>query len=119
MPSWVTTQDGVEAAEYRVWVTAGQLQPIDGVDLSSVPTHRLPRELPPPQPSGWVVRPDPVRRGGTLVHDAGCPDAEGGGMELGAMEPLDALMRPGARACQECDAAAVLVPALALGEGYT
>lgn len=28
------------------------------------------------------------------------------------MEALDALMRPGARACHDCDAATVLIPAL-------
>ncbi|MGY5079299.1 DUF6233 domain-containing protein [Streptomyces nigrescens] len=118
VPSWVATPTGVEAAEYRVWVTADPLQPIEGVDLSSVPTHRLPAELPPPTPSGWAVRPDPERRGGTVVHDAGCRKTGGGGTELDAMEALDALMRPGARACHDCDAAAVLKPALELGKGY-
>ncbi|WP_432141092.1 DUF6233 domain-containing protein [Streptomyces sp. bgisy084] len=118
VPSWVATQAGVEAAEYGVWVTSDQLQPIEGVDLSRVPTQRLPPELPPPRPSGWVVRADPERRGGTVVHAADCRQAGGGGVELGAMEALDALMRPSARACHDCDAAAVLVPALELGQGY-
>ncbi|MFF8309086.1 DUF6233 domain-containing protein [Streptomyces lydicus] len=63
------------------------------------------------------MRPDAERRGGTVAHDADCRQAGGGGVELGAMEALDALMRPGARACHDCDAAAVLVPALELGQG--
>ncbi|MCZ1006814.1 DUF6233 domain-containing protein [Streptomyces lydicus] len=108
----------MEAAEYGVWVTSEQLQPIEGIDLSRVPTRRLPPELPPPRPSGWVTLPDPKRRGGTVVHEAGCRQASGGGVELGVMEALDALMRPGARACHDCDAAAALKPALELGTGY-
>ncbi|MBE1599932.1 MULTISPECIES: DUF6233 domain-containing protein [Streptomyces] len=118
VPSWVATEDGVEPAEYSVWVTDKQLQPIDGVDLSIVPTHRRLDALPLPKPSGWVVRPDPQRRGGTVVHDAVCRHATVGGKELGTMEALDALMRPGASACHECVAAEVLVPALELGKGF-
>lgn len=34
------------------------------------------------------------------------------------MEALDALMRPGAKACHDCAAAEVLVPALQLSQGY-
>ncbi|WP_421111248.1 DUF6233 domain-containing protein [Streptomyces sp. NEAU-S77] len=53
------------------------------------------------------------------MHDAACRHvADNGGKELGTMEALDALMRPGARACHDCDPAAVLVPALERGEGY-
>ncbi|WP_373689176.1 DUF6233 domain-containing protein [Streptomyces sp. Rer75] len=64
-------------------------------------------------------RPAPERRGHTIVHDAACRHvADNGGKELGTMEALDALMRPGARACHDCDPAAVLVPALERGEGY-
>ncbi|MFE0376140.1 DUF6233 domain-containing protein [Streptomyces inhibens] len=118
VPSWAATQAGVEAAEYGVWVTSDQLHPIEGVDLSGVPTYRLPPELPPPRSSGWVALPDPKRRGGTVVHEADCRQAGGGGVELGVMEALDALMRPGARACHDCDAAAALKPALELGQGY-
>lgn len=118
MPAWVATPDGVEAAEYTVWVTDQQLTPIEGADLEAVPTRRLPRRPPPPAP-GWLVRPAPERRGRTIVHDAACRHiADNGGKELSTMEALDALMRPGARACNDCDAAAVLIPALELGEGY-
>lgn len=46
VPSWIACPDGVEAAEYTVWVTDRQLTPIEGVDLSGVPTRRLP--APPP-----------------------------------------------------------------------
>ncbi|MFD7898947.1 DUF6233 domain-containing protein [Streptomyces sp. NPDC059743] len=117
VPSWVATEDGVAAAEYSVWVTDRQLQPIDGVDLSQIPTRRDPSTLSAPEPSGWVVRPAPSRRGGTVVHDAACREAVGGGVEMGALEALDALMRPGAQACQDCAAAEVLIPALNLGQG--
>jgi len=118
VPSWIATEEGVSAAEYSVWVTDRQLRPITGADLSNVPTRRHPSTLPPPEPSGWVVRPARGRRGGTVVHDAACPEAAGGGVELGTLEALDALMRPGARACHDCAAAGVLVPALHLGEGH-
>lgn len=117
VPSWVARPDGVEAAEYTVWVTDRQLTPIEGVDLSGVPTRRLPG--PPPQPApGWVVRPEPGHRRRTVVHDAMCRHAAGSGTELGTQEAVDALTREGARACAECDAAAVLVPALELGQGH-
>ncbi|MBT1184765.1 hypothetical protein HET69_12155 [Streptomyces sp. CJ_13] len=117
MPSWIATQDGVDAAEYSVWVTDHQLRPIDGADLSNVPNHRDPMTLPPPKPTGWVVRPAVDRRG-TVVHDAPCPAASGGGREIGTIEALDALMRPGAKACHDCAAAEILIPALELGQGY-
>jgi hypothetical protein len=116
MPSWVATRDGVEAAEYSVWVTDQQLRPIDGVDLSNIPNHRDPRTLPPPKPTGWIVR--PAGRRGTVVHDAACPAAAGGGREIGTLKALDALMRPGAEACHNCPAAEILIPALELGQGY-
>jgi hypothetical protein len=111
------TRKELGAAEYSVWVTDRQLQPMAGVDLTSIPTRRDPSTLPPPKPSGWVVRPVSGRRGGTVVHDAACPEAAGGGVEMGALEALDALMRPGASACHDCAAAEVLVPALNLGNG--
>ncbi|MGW2630483.1 hypothetical protein ACWC2K_14285 [Streptomyces chattanoogensis] len=92
VPSWVATEGGVEPAEYSVWVTDRQLRPIEGVDLSVAPTYRRLEALPPPAPSGWVVRPDPERRGGTVVHGAACRLTAGGGVELGVMEALDVLM---------------------------
>ncbi|WP_268830454.1 DUF6233 domain-containing protein [Streptomyces sp. WAC05374] len=64
-----------------------------------------------------MVRPAPERRGRTVVHDAMCRHAAGGGTEVGTLEALDALMRDGARACTDCDACAVLIPALELGQG--
>ncbi len=118
VPSWIATEDGVEPAEYSVWVTDRQLRPIEGVDLSVVPTHRRLEALPLPKPSGWVVRPDSQRRGGRLVHDTACRRAADGGQELGSLEALDALMRPGTKACGDCAAAEVLLPALELGQGY-
>ncbi|MFJ4918475.1 DUF6233 domain-containing protein [Streptomyces sp. NPDC088725] len=82
-----------------------------------MPTRRLPGSSPPPAP-GWVVRPAPERRGRTVVHDAACRHAGSGGKGLGTLEALDALMRAGAHACTDCDASAVLISALELGEGY-
>ncbi|MBL1110582.1 hypothetical protein JK361_39595 [Streptomyces sp. 5-8] len=49
------------------------------------------------------------------MHDAMCRHAAGGGTELGTLEAVDALMQDGARACTDCDASAVLIPALELG----
>lgn len=117
VPSWVACPGGVEAAEYTVWVTDRQLTPIEGADLVDVPTRRL-LGPPPQQAPGWVVRPEPGHRGRTVVHDATCRRAAGSGTELGTQAAVDALMREGARACTECDAAAVLVPALDLGQGH-
>lgn len=85
-------------------------------DLSIVPTHRAVHE-PPPSRWGWVQRPKPGGRGFT-VHDHDCELAADGGAELGLDEALDAMLRPGAEACDQCDAAAVLVPMLQLGQGY-
>ncbi|MFI9356011.1 DUF6233 domain-containing protein [Streptomyces lydicus] len=116
MPSWVATQAGVEAAEYGVW------------DIRSAPANRgggsvLRSDAPAPARAsstaalrvGCAARCGAARRNGGAYAD--CRQAGGGGVELGAMEALDALMRPGARACHDCDAAAVLVPALELGQG--
>ncbi|MGC0328078.1 hypothetical protein RKD23_001068 [Streptomyces sp. SAI-170] len=98
-------------------MTDRQLTPIKGVDLSGVPTRRLPGHPPRPAP-GWVVRPAPERRGRTVVHDAMCRHAAGGGTELGTLEAVNALMRDRARACTDCDASAVLIPALELGQEH-
>lgn len=68
--------------------------------------------------SNRVVRPVPGRRGRTVMHDATCCHATGGGTELGTPEAVDALMQDGAGTCTDCDAAAVLVPALELGQGH-
>ncbi|WP_159392545.1 DUF6233 domain-containing protein [Streptomyces niveus] len=113
VPAWMTTKTGVEAAEYSVWVTADQLRPISGVDLSAVVTYKLPTK-PPVGASGWTVGPG-ERPGQSTVHDMACRNAPPLASELTTLEALDALERPGARACEVCDAAAILVPALGLG----
>ncbi|MEU1149377.1 DUF6233 domain-containing protein [Streptomyces sp. NPDC005863] len=64
------------------------------------------------------MRPDPQRRCGRLVHDAACRHAAGEGRELGSLEALDALMSPGTKACHDCAAAEILLPAMELGQGY-
>lgn len=38
---------------------------------------------------------------------------------MDTLQALDALMRPGVRACHDCDAANVLEAALQLGRGHT
>lgn len=115
VPAWVTTREGAEAAEYSVWVTADQLRPISGVDLSTVVTYKLPAQ-PPSRASGWTVGPG-ERKGQSVLHDVECRHAPPLASELTTLEALDALERPGARACDVCDAAAILVPALELGSG--
>lgn len=62
-----------------------------------------------------VNPPSPPER--TLVRDALCRHAKGGGNELGPIEALDSLVRPGASACNECVDAEVVVPAMELGNG--
>ncbi|MCB5166509.1 DUF6233 domain-containing protein [Streptomyces bambusae] len=124
IPLWQHAGGGdVEPVEFRTWVTAGVLEPIDGVDLSAVVTHRAAHDSPVPEPSrwAWVVRParGPAGRRGVVVHDHDCPLAAGAGPELGIDQALDAMLRPGAEACTRCDAAAVLLPALQLGAGVT
>ncbi|EST31746.1 DUF6233 domain-containing protein [Streptomyces niveus] len=113
VPAWVATREGVEAAEYSVCVTADQLRPISGVDLFAVATYKLPAQ-PPPVASGWTVGPG-GRKGQSVVHDMACRNGPPLASELNTLEALDALERPGARACDVCDAAAILVPALELG----
>ncbi|GGU55497.1 hypothetical protein GCM10010211_20300 [Streptomyces albospinus] len=90
------------------------------VGLPVIPTYRRSKALPPTKPSGWVVRTprSATPGGGTLVHEAPCRRAVGEGRETGALEALDALMRPGAKACHDCAATEVLLPAMELGQGY-
>ncbi|MEU8773471.1 DUF6233 domain-containing protein [Streptomyces sp. NPDC048606] len=129
-PLWQYAGRGdVEAMEFRTWVTADQLRPIPGVDLSAVPTHRGDLDRPAaPTRWGWVLRPDPGGRTSTL-HDHDCELAASagpaagstagpGGAELGLDGALDALLRPGTEACHHCDAAAALIPMIELGQGY-
>lgn len=114
---WAHTESGqVEPAEYRVYLEPDQVRPIDGVSYDSAPTHRLP-PAPVPIPAGprWGWRVQQLhhrggRPGGTLVHVHDCEAADGGGREVDLDEALTALRRPGARACQECDAAVALLP---------
>ncbi|EST32361.1 hypothetical protein M877_04625 [Streptomyces niveus NCIMB 11891] len=92
---------------------ADQLRTISGVDLSTVVTYKLPSK-PPAGASGWTVGPG-ERPGQSTVHDMACRNAPPLASELTTLEALDALERPGARACEVCDAAAILLPALGLG----
>jgi hypothetical protein len=119
VPLWSTTESGgVEAVEYRAWVTTAQVRPVDGVTYGSVPTRPLPRPVLPvlaDQAPGskwaWSVQIIPARPGQsrTVVHTADCSMA-GDGPDLNLDEALSALRRPGAIACKRCDAAASLTP---------
>jgi hypothetical protein len=117
----VGDQGDVEAAEYRVWLSTDQVQPVDGESYDKVPTERARPAAPPPPPKwAFAVQRLTNKSGGTVgavVHEYDCEDAPGGPTELDVMQALDALARPGARACQKCDAAKVLLPALGKAAG--
>ncbi|MGW7064734.1 DUF6233 domain-containing protein [Streptomyces sp. NPDC054904] len=103
----------VEAMQYTTWVSHDVLEPITGIDLSRVPTRRLHPD-PPVVHSGWLRTPGPGGRG-AILHDHGCRHAAPGGAQLDDLQALDELARTDVRACQDCDAAAVLGAVLDLG----
>ncbi|MFI8930631.1 DUF6233 domain-containing protein [Streptomyces sp. NPDC053474] len=107
---WKSTgPEGTEPAEYRQWVPAAHVKPVDGTDYSVVPTQHLRPPAPPPQWAWKVERQQHRGRApGLLVHVYDCPTAPPGGEELNLDEALTALDRSGARACTECDAAVAL-----------
>lgn len=112
VPLWQTALGGgAEPVEYSTWVTAGQLRPIPGVDLSAVPTTRRPAS---PR-TGWVWILDRPARGPAVIHSGGCRLAGGRARALRTEAALDALAAPGTVACAECDAHEVLVPILQHG----
>ncbi|MFF8786773.1 DUF6233 domain-containing protein [Streptomyces sp. NPDC015125] len=110
LPMWSATEHGAKPVEYVVWLETEHVRPVTGVSYSSVPTVPLPAPTPPPARWGWRVQRLPHRTGGILVHDHDCPNAPQGGEELDLDDALTALRRPGASACQRCDAAAALTP---------
>ncbi|MFG2987410.1 DUF6233 domain-containing protein [Streptomyces sp. NPDC048258] len=93
------------------------LQPYRCVAYDTIPAHKVPVQPPAPTKWGWVIRPVHGRRGRAIIHESDCPLAEESGEELRTEDALDALLRPGVEACHDCGAAAVLIPALQLGEG--
>ncbi|MFH8797553.1 DUF6233 domain-containing protein [Streptomyces sp. NPDC017941] len=114
VPLWrnvVDSDGGIEAAEYRVWLSADQVRPLDGVTYD-IPTYRLPTAAAPPDTRwAWSVqrlRDRHRRPAGAIVHEYDCEDAPRGEPELNLDQALDALQRPGARACKTCSAAEVL-----------
>ncbi|QUC63826.1 hypothetical protein IOD14_43985 (plasmid) [Streptomyces sp. A2-16] len=110
----------VEPREYRVWLTAEQAQPLDGVSYEGVPTYPLPSKGKDPAPAsdrwGWKVqrvRPQGGRPGVVVVHVWDCEDAPSGGDELNVFDALEVLRSTaGAVACKECGAAVALGPLL-------
>lgn len=119
VPAWETADDDhVRAAEYRVWVTADQVRPIEGVSYDQVETIPLPKPAPDPDVR-WAWKVERVRGpggriAGTVVHVWDCPQGGAPPEELNLDQALDALERPGARACKECGAAEALLPILGL-----
>ncbi|MEU6215419.1 DUF6233 domain-containing protein [Streptomyces sp. NPDC047023] len=106
----------MEPVEYPVWVPAGEdeyVRPVEGQDYRTVPVETRPSSHPylaPPPPGAdvrwaWTIE----HTGGVAVlHEYGCASAPADGPELTLDDALDAYARPGARACPECAAAAVL-----------
>ncbi|MGW6617826.1 DUF6233 domain-containing protein [Streptomyces erythrochromogenes] len=114
VPLWQTAAGGgVEPAEYGTWVTAEQLRPLPGIDLSGIPAHPRTHTAAPAR-WAWVL--DGRTRGRpATVHAEGCTTATDRAHPLGTMQALDALARPGTTACTACDAAETLLPILAHG----
>lgn len=115
IPAWQNVdEDGtVGPGEYRVWLSPEQAFPVDGVSYDDVVTRRLPPSEPPRATWAFAVQRVTNGRGrvtGTIVHEYECEDSPRGPSELDAMQALDALAQPGARACKKCDAAKVLEP---------
>ncbi|MGW8688031.1 DUF6233 domain-containing protein [Streptomyces sp. NPDC055817] len=108
-------QGEIEAGEYRVWLSAQEAKPIEGESYDDVVTRPLSSAAAPPSRWAFVVQQLTNGRGrtvGTMVHEYECEDSPRGPNDLDVMQALDALARPGARACTKCDAAKVLLPAL-------
>jgi len=118
LPMWADAPEteGVEPREYRVWLTADQARPIEGVSYDKVPTHPLGREDPTAAAAdrwAWKIQRVPSRTGrpaGVVVHLWDCSEALADGDELSLFEALDVLRRPGAVACEECGADVALGP---------
>lgn len=110
--AWQATERGVAAADYRVWVTAAQLRPNDGVSYADVPSYPLPSPRAPDARWAWTV--EQIQRGhrvvGTIVHSYECTDSPRGAEELNVDQALTALGRAGPRACLKCETAVALGP---------
>ncbi|MBB5109139.1 DUF6233 domain-containing protein [Streptomyces spectabilis] len=114
LPIWHSNdQHEIVAMEYRTWLQPrpDQLRPIDGVEYSAVPTEPLVKPAPDVR---WAWTVERVKQGhrtaGTVVHSYDCAHSPKGAEELNEDQALTELRRPGARACQDCDAAAALGP---------
>lgn len=119
LPMWsnVSESEGVDAAEYRVWLTPDHVRPVKGVSYEAVPTEPLHRESPTPLAAdrwSWKVqRNKPLAgRPTVVVHVWDCPEAPADADDVDVDAALDALQLPGAVACTECEADVVLKPLL-------
>ncbi|OSZ59300.1 hypothetical protein OQI_17100 [Streptomyces pharetrae CZA14] len=113
----VPETETVEPREYRVWLTAEQARPIQGVSYDQVPTHPLQRQAPTTEGTdrwAWKVqRTGPGKDGRAhrfVVHVWDCPQAPADASELDVFSALEALAVPGAVACSECSADVALGP---------
>lgn len=122
IPIWANTDnEGVEAHEFRVWLTPDeQVHPLEGVSYEHVPKRPLPPDPATPDPNRWAFKPQRIRPprsrpgpGGMVMHIWDCPDAPDGDPEMDVYEALD-MMRStaGATLCKECGAAVALGPLL-------
>jgi hypothetical protein len=119
LPLWANDPEteAVVPSEYRVFLTAEQAKPLEGISYDTVPTIPLRppvSESPARQDDRWAfkvrrTRTDDGRSGTVVVHVWDCAHA-GDGDEIDVHEALDTLRRPGVEACKVCDAAAALTP---------
>jgi hypothetical protein len=122
IPVWANVEDeGIEAREFRVWLTPGeQVHPIDGVSYDAVLTRALPTAEGEPDPNRWAFKTQRLRAPGTgpgprgvVVHIWDCPDAPSGDPEIDVYEALDVMRTAaGASLCKECGASVALGPLL-------
>lgn len=118
LPMWADDPetDTVEPREYRVWLTPGQAQPIDGIRYDAVPRYPLRREELSAQAAdrwAWKIQRAPAvggRPGALVVHVWDCEEAPREAEELDVLAALEVLRRPGATACSECGADVALGP---------
>lgn len=124
LPSYRVREDGgVEAAEYRVWVSAPEhVRPVEGVDYDQVVTEKLERSpqsavrevLGERRPSGWVLQKVSGGRGPAqgVLHARDCEEAPKDAPLLDWKRALDLAENPATRLCTLCGCAQELTPLL-------
>ncbi|MGW7410022.1 DUF6233 domain-containing protein [Streptomyces sp. NPDC054833] len=124
VPAYRDREDGtVEAAEYRVWVSAPEhVRPVEGVDYDQVVTEKLERSpqsavrevLGERRPSGWVLQKVSGGRGPAqgVLHARDCEEAPKDAPLLDWKRALDLAENPATRLCTLCGCAQELTPLL-------